>query len=401
MQLGKTIMTNAGIALQNEAVTTAVPIILTTMKIGTGAVATIEEALALTDLVLIYEDTGISKIVNESNIYKVTTTYDNEVNTSEVTITEIGIYAKLGDTGTPVLFAYTNEDPGIVLPIRGTGAVLEIEKTLGVGITELATVNITVSSGIYALQTTQIIAGNGLIGGGDFSSNRTLNIVSATDGIIINPDNIQLNTENTLPSTSPTKVISSNMSKILFENGVGKAVSGYIEDGGSHAVGEVWLSRNNKGEFKCLVANTDNFIDVAKWLQIDDLTNASKLENLGDITLLGEYNFPDGLSVGQNIQVPLTENLGSYNFYSIQIKENATSTYTIQYFYPTSFRPYVAMATDSLVDIIAESSKSYQLDAVCITAAGDTLSFNIYKILNSVAVFDSSNYITVHGIWKK
>lgn len=297
MQLGKTIMTNAGIALQNEAVTTAVPIILTTMKIGTGAVATIEEALALTDLVLIYEDTGISKIVNESNIYKVTTTYDNEVNTSEVTITEIGIYAKLGDTGTPVLFAYTNEDPGIVLPIRGTGAVVEIEKTLGVGITELATVNITVSSGIYALQTTQIIAGNGLIGGGDFSSNRTLNIVSATDGIIINPDNIQLNTENTLPSTSPTKVISSNMSKILFENGVGKAVSGYIEDGGSHAVGEVWLSRNNKGEFKCLVANTDNFIDVAKWLQIDDLTNASKLENLESTSFITE-SFPISIAGG-------------------------------------------------------------------------------------------------------
>lgn len=66
----------------------------------------------------------------------------------------------------------------------------------------------------------------------------------------------------------------------IAECGAGKVVSGFIEDGGQHNVGDVWLSRNNKGTFKCTVANTDNFIDVAKWLQIDDLTNATKLENL-------------------------------------------------------------------------------------------------------------------------
>lgn len=64
----------------------------------------------------------------------------------------------------------------------------------------------------------------------------------------------------------------------------GGDIKGYIEYGTQHNVGEVWLSRNNKGEFKCLSANSDNYINASKWLQIDDLTNAGKLENLTTFT---------------------------------------------------------------------------------------------------------------------
>ncbi|MGL5656700.1 MAG: phage baseplate protein [Fusobacteriaceae bacterium] len=45
----------------------------------------------------------------------------------------------------------------------------------------------------------EIIAGNGLVGGGDLSEKRTLNIVSANSGIAINSDNIELK-----PPTSST-----------------------------------------------------------------------------------------------------------------------------------------------------------------------------------------------------
>lgn len=69
----------------------------------------------------------------------------------------------------------------------------------------------------------------------------------------------------------------------------GGEIKGYIEDGGSHLVGEVWLSRNVKGEFKCLVANTDTYINAAKWVQIDDLTNAGKLENLNAYKEIYQY----------------------------------------------------------------------------------------------------------------
>ena len=153
-------------------------------------------------------------------------------------------------------------------------------------------------------------AGNGLVKFGN-----TINVGTANDGITVNADNIQLNTINNLTSTSTTQPLSSNQGKVLqdgkldktsikteqltntdtdilsssasnklFENGVGADVFGYIEDGGTHTAGTVWLSKYNKGEFKCLTTNTDDFIDTNKWEQIDDLTNASKLQNLSNFT---------------------------------------------------------------------------------------------------------------------
>lgn len=64
----------------------------------------------------------------------------------------------------------------------------------------------------------------------------------------------------------------------------GGDIKGYIEDGGSHVVGEIWLSRNSVGEFKCLLSNTDIFVDLTpgaeKWVQIDDKTSSNRLTNL-------------------------------------------------------------------------------------------------------------------------
>lgn len=65
--------------------------------------------------------------------------------------------------------------------------------------------------------TTKVIAGNGLIGGGSLSNNITLNVETANDGLLINPDNIQLQTVDNLNGTSPNKPLSSNQGKILNE----------------------------------------------------------------------------------------------------------------------------------------------------------------------------------------
>lgn len=43
-----------------------------------------------------------------------------------------------------------------------------------------------------AYNTTQVIAGNGLTGGGDLTASRTINIASANAGIVVNADNIEL-----------------------------------------------------------------------------------------------------------------------------------------------------------------------------------------------------------------
>ena len=64
---------------------------------------------------------------------------------------------------------------------------------------------------------TTITAGAGLIGGGDLSSNKTINIASANDGIIVNSDNIQLSTIDNLTTTSTTKPLSANQGKLLSD----------------------------------------------------------------------------------------------------------------------------------------------------------------------------------------
>lgn len=62
-----------------------------------------------------------------------------------------------------------------------------------------------------------IIAGDGLTGGGDLSADRIIGITSATDGITVNADNIQLATVDSLTSTSTTKPLSAAQGKALYD----------------------------------------------------------------------------------------------------------------------------------------------------------------------------------------
>ncbi len=106
------------------------------------------------------------------------------------------------------------------------------------------------------------------------------------DGILepVKKNNLEVKMSDEQLTANDSELLSSSASNKLFENGVGADVLGYIEDGALHEVGTVWLSRNTKGEFKCLVANSDNFIDVTpgaeKWMQIDDLTNSARIDSL-------------------------------------------------------------------------------------------------------------------------
>ena len=110
--------------------------------------------------------------------------------------------------------------------------------------------------------------------------------VKVGGSLIILNDVLYVNAKTEQLTNTDADVLSSSASRALFENGVGADVKGYIEDGTQHNVGEVWLSRNNKGEFKCLSANSDNYIDANKWLRIDDNENASKLETIESLSLL-------------------------------------------------------------------------------------------------------------------
>ena len=69
-----------------------------------------------------------------------------------------------------------------------------------------------------ALKNITITAGNGLQGGGDLSANRTINIVSADDGIIVNADNIKLNIVDDAITDSSTRPGSAKQIKLLNDN---------------------------------------------------------------------------------------------------------------------------------------------------------------------------------------
>ncbi|MGL5715368.1 MAG: hypothetical protein ACRCX2_20285, partial [Paraclostridium sp.] len=69
-------------------------------------------------------------------------------------------------------------------------------------------------------KTVNIVAGNGLTGGGTLEANRTINVVSGNAGIIVNADNITLNTVNSINSTDTVRPASANAVKIAYDKAV-------------------------------------------------------------------------------------------------------------------------------------------------------------------------------------
>lgn len=66
----------------------------------------------------------------------------------------------------------------------------------------------------------QIIAGNGLTGGGNLTSNKTINVVSADEGIVVNADNIKLNIVDAVNSTNTLRPASANSVKTAYDNAI-------------------------------------------------------------------------------------------------------------------------------------------------------------------------------------
>ena len=62
-----------------------------------------------------------------------------------------------------------------------------------------------------------ITAGNGLTGGGSLTEDRTIDINPADDSLTVTADNVKVNTNNTLTSTSTTQPLSANQGKVLNE----------------------------------------------------------------------------------------------------------------------------------------------------------------------------------------
>ncbi len=258
MNLNKTILVNQGQAMITEAINTSQPIILTKFTIGKGTVATENAALALTNVVLSHRDVAIANNTQEGNVYKCTCYYDNKTEPADVTIKEIGLYGKVGASGTVKLFAYVTFEPGDYLPIGGGSVYSEYSKILNVGITELATVQSVVN--IIVENATKTSLGVVQIGNGvAVNTNGVISLGTTNDGLIINASDIKLDTQNTLTSTSITKPLSANMGKQLQDtkaNGTTQVIAGNGLTGG----GDLTTSRtlNIVSANDGIVVNADN-----------------------------------------------------------------------------------------------------------------------------------------------
>ena len=105
-----------------------------------------------------------------------------------------------------------------------------------------------------------IAAGTGLTGGGDLTADRTINVASATDGILVNTDSIQLNVVDALDSTSATRPLSANQGSLL-----NTAVSQLDAELYSYREGAVFFEINNNAELTVTTpdALTDSYsVDV-------------------------------------------------------------------------------------------------------------------------------------------
>lgn len=67
-------------------------------------------------------------------------------------------------------------------------------------------------------------------------------------------------------STNINEVVKENMKDKAL---IGEDVKGIIEDGNSHIVGNIYYSRKLFKYYRCLVANSDNYIDASKWKEIN------------------------------------------------------------------------------------------------------------------------------------
>lgn len=144
---GGVILTSAGALMISRSLELVKPIEFTHMKIGTGDISSLDNARALTDLVASYMTINMSSIVRNENTIRIRGSFTNESFSSEVTIKEIGVFAKIGAEQS-VLFGYVNDGQGEVIPPGNSGNVISRTRDLYIGVTSEAEAVITIDKSL-------------------------------------------------------------------------------------------------------------------------------------------------------------------------------------------------------------------------------------------------------------
>lgn len=168
-----------------------------------------------------------------------------------------------------------------------------------------------------ANKTIQVIAGNGLVGGGDLSTNRTLNIASADDGITVNADNIKLNIVDNATTDSATRAGSAKQIKLLSENKQNKTDSG-LKTNKKNVIDAINSSLNMKER----PASFDGtFIDFYNKFKI------GSYDIPREVGYFDKFGFPDGTyNYGVLTVYETVEGALRIDFYADEHREKLTTT---------------------------------------------------------------------------
>ena len=254
----------------------------------------------------------------------------------------------------------------------------------------------------YVLEDRQIIAGAGLTGGGSLAADRTINVVSADDGIIVNADSIKLNIVNDYTTGSSTRPISAVKVKNLYEElttkylpltaGSGKKLTGdLVFNGAGTGPGVIWTLDDMSssgwarglhflygGETKAFIGGYGN------------VSNGTNTMNYLAISANGTYNDSLGLKVYPNGNVTTGNHLlagGSVYAYGKQVVLGDSIT-TAPY-----FKPYGSTTSMIAVHGPNESACSILTKSILVSSTyADNTKIPEYGIYSKGAVKSSTGF---------
>lgn len=310
---GGVILTSAGALMISRSLELVKPIEFTHMKIGTGDISSLDNARALTDLVASYMTINMSSIVRNENTIRIRGSFTNESFSNEVTIKEIGVFAKIG-TEQSVLFGYVNDGQGEVIPPGNSGNVISRTRDLYIGVTSEAEAVITIDKSLVYPTIEDLEEGlnqkenkfNKNSGFNKTKSDATNLKDSETLATSMAVAKTMEKAEEALNSaggkepafnknTAFNKNFGTGQNEILegskLAEILGIEYGGVLNNTNTKVAGKGYYDTANKKIYKCTTNTSINYADAGYFIEVSNNDLLGKLQNLGKFNeVIGNWN---------------------------------------------------------------------------------------------------------------
>lgn len=299
---GGVILTSAGALMISRSLELVKPIEFTHMKIGTGDINSLDNARALTDLVASYMTINMSSIVRNENTIRIRGSFTNESFSNEVTIKEIGVFAKIGAEQS-VLFGYVNDGQGEVIPPGNSGNVISRTRDLYIGVTSEAAAVITIDKSLVYPTIEDLEEGlnqkenkfNKNSGFNKTKSDATNLKDSETLATSMAVAKTMEKAEEALESaggkepafnknTAFNKNFGTGQNEVLEGNKLAEILGieygGILNNANAKVAGKGYYDTANKKIYKCIANTSINYADAAYFIEVSNNDLLGKLQNL-------------------------------------------------------------------------------------------------------------------------